>query len=66
MERERGNILTRQMGIGTAEGIDIAIRRILRGEHQEIETLISEEVFLFAKYLRDEKPTWVPRIVGLT
>lgn len=40
--------------------------RIRRGEHQEIETLINEEALLFAKYLRDEKPTWNPRIVALS
>jgi CRISPR-associated protein Cas1 len=43
----------------------VAIPRIRRGAHQEIETLISEEALLFAKYLRDEKPTWHPRIVEL-
>lgn len=44
----------------------VTIPRIRRGEHQEIETLIGEEAFLFAKYLRDEKPTWNPRIVELS
>jgi len=44
----------------------VTIPRIRRGEHQEIETLIGEEAFLFAKYLRDEKPTWHPRIVTLS
>lgn len=44
----------------------VTIPRIRRGEHQEIETLINEEAFLFAKYLRDEKPTWQPRVVGLS
>lgn len=44
----------------------VAIPRMRRGEHQEIETLISEEALLFARYLRDEKPTWRPRIVELS
>jgi CRISPR-associated protein Cas1 len=35
-------------------GKRVAIPRIRRGEHQEIETLINEEALLFAKYLRDE------------
>jgi hypothetical protein len=35
------------------------------GERQEIETLISEEAFLFAKYLRGEKMHWEPRIAEL-
>ena len=43
----------------------VEIARIKRGRRQEIETLITEEAFLFAKYLRDEKPTWQPRIVAL-
>jgi len=32
------------------------------GDRQEIETLISEEALQFAKYLRDERETWIPRI----
>ena len=39
--------------------------RIRMGEQQEIETLISEEAFLFAAYLRNEKNSWIPRIVKL-
>lgn len=44
----------------------VDLPRIRMGERQEIETLISEEALLFAKYLRDEKPTWTPRIVALS
>lgn len=44
----------------------VAVPRMRRGKHQEIETLISEEAFLFAKYLRGETPTWHPRIVELS
>jgi len=43
----------------------VTIPRTRRGEHQEIETLITEETFLFAKYLRGEKPSWNPRIAEL-
>jgi hypothetical protein len=32
---------------------------------QEIETLINEEALLFAMYLRNEKQTWIPRIISL-
>ena len=35
----------------------VEIPRIRVGERQEIETLINEEAFLFAKYLRGERPT---------
>lgn len=40
----------------------VDIPRIRMGEQQEIETLINEEALLFAKYLRNEKETWKPRI----
>jgi len=35
------------------------------GEQQEIETLINEEAFLLAQYLRNEKKVWTPRIVNM-
>jgi CRISPR-associated protein Cas1 len=44
----------------------VAVSRIRRGKSQEIETLISEEAFLFAQYLRDERESWNPRIVDLS
>ena len=40
----------------------VEIPRIRHGNRQTIETLINEEVLLFAKYLRNEKETWTPRI----
>ncbi len=43
----------------------IEIPRIRVGKKQEIETLINEEALLLAKYLRDEKKGWVPRIAIL-
>jgi hypothetical protein len=42
----------------------IEIPRVRHGNKQTVETLINEETMLFAKYLRDEKPNWHPRIVG--
>jgi hypothetical protein len=39
----------------------VKIPRIRMGEQQEIETLISEEAFLFAMFLRNERPSWKPR-----
>jgi sensor domain CHASE-containing protein len=39
----------------------VEIPRIRYGKSQEIETLISEEAFLLAQYLRNEKQTWIPR-----
>jgi CRISPR/Cas system-associated endonuclease Cas1 len=43
----------------------VEVPRKRRGRKQKIETLINEEAFLFAKYLREEIPTWNPRIVAL-
>jgi hypothetical protein len=41
--------------------VDVA--RIKHGDRQTIDTLISEEAFLLAKYLRNEKKDWNPRIL---
>jgi len=43
----------------------VEIPRIKIGRRQEIETLINEEALLLARYLRDEKKDWVPRIAIL-
>jgi hypothetical protein len=40
----------------------VEIPRIKTGQKQEFETLINEEALLFAKYLRNEKKDWTPRI----
>ena len=43
-------------------GTVVKISRIKIGNRQTIETLIIEEASLFAKYLRNEKKEWIPRI----
>jgi hypothetical protein len=43
----------------------VRAHRILRGSQQELETLISEEALLFAKFLRSERVSWIPRIAVL-
>jgi hypothetical protein len=40
----------------------VELPRIRHGSKQTIETLINEEALLLAKYLRNERKTWVPRI----
>ena len=40
----------------------VEIPRIRHGKKQRIETLINEEALLLAKYLRDEKSSWIPRL----
>jgi len=41
---------------------EVEVPRIRIGKKQTIETLISEEALLLAKFLRDERKTWLPRI----
>jgi hypothetical protein len=43
----------------------VEVPRIRHGSEQSIDTLINEEAYLFAKFLRHERETWVPRIVSL-
>jgi CRISPR-associated protein Cas1 len=43
----------------------VEIPRVKHGNTQELESLINEEAFLLAKYLRGEKADWTPRIVSL-
>ncbi len=43
----------------------VEIPRIRQGKRQELETLISEEALLLAKYLRHERKEWNPRLVKI-
>lgn len=43
----------------------LKIPGIRMGDSQEIETLISEEALLLAKFLRKEVRAWIPRIAPL-
>ena len=40
----------------------VEVPRIRHGSRQTLETLINEEALLLAKYLRDGRKTWIPRI----
>ena len=40
----------------------VELPRIRHGKKQTVETLINEKSLLFAKYLRNEKKEWLPRI----
>jgi hypothetical protein len=42
----------------------VEIPRIKVGNRQTLETLINEEALLFAKFLRNEREKWAPRIVN--
>ncbi len=39
----------------------VDVPRIKHGQRQTLEPLINEEALLFAKYLRSERETWIPR-----
>jgi hypothetical protein len=41
---------------------EVEIPRIKHGNKQTLDTLISEEALLLAKFLRSENKTWQPRI----
>jgi hypothetical protein len=43
----------------------VEVSRIRHGLSQELETLICEEALLLAMFLRNEKPSWIPRIVNI-
>ena len=43
----------------------VEIPRIKHGNKQTIDTLINEEAYLFAKFLRNERTNWNPRLVNL-
>jgi len=43
----------------------VEIPRIKHGNKQELETLINEECLFFAKYLRNERDSWKPRLPQL-
>jgi hypothetical protein len=38
----------------------------MKGYSEKLESLISEEALLFAKYLRDERKEWNPRIPSIS
>jgi len=42
----------------------VDVERIKVGKRQTIDTLISEEALLFAKYIRNERKDWIPRLTN--
>jgi len=40
----------------------VKVHRIMRGNQQELQTLISEEALLLSEYLRSERERWVPGV----
>jgi hypothetical protein len=49
-------------GLNSLFGIEVEVPRIRNGKKQTIDTLICEEALLLAKYLRNERQDWTPRI----
>jgi hypothetical protein len=43
----------------------VEIPRIKHGKRQTLDTLINEEALLLAKYLRNERKEWNPRIANV-
>jgi len=44
---------------------EVEIPRIKHDKRQTLNTLISEEALLLAKFLRNERKDWIPRITSL-
>jgi hypothetical protein len=44
---------------------EVLIPRMRYGSKQTLDTLVNEEAYLFAQYLRNERKEWNPRIVNL-
>ena len=40
----------------------IEVPRVRHGSRQSLETLINEEALLLAKFLRNERKSWIPRV----
>jgi CRISPR/Cas system-associated endonuclease Cas1 len=49
-------------GLNSLFNSEVQIPRIRVGKKQTLDTLISEEALLFAKYLRNESKEWIPRL----
>jgi len=64
LNREKTRELTKKLNSYFEKKVQIP--RIRWGKKQTLKTLINEEAFLLAKYLRNEKSTWQPRIPSLT
>jgi hypothetical protein len=52
--------------LNTLFDLMVDAKRIKHGNRQTIDTLISEEALLFAKYVRNEKKEWIPRLASLS
>jgi hypothetical protein len=44
---------------------EVEIPRMRYGNKQTLDTLVNEEAYLLARYLRNEKQKWNPRIVDI-
>lgn len=53
-------------GLNSLFETEMKIARIRNGSKQAIDTLISEEALLLAKFLRSEIETWIPRTSSLS
>jgi hypothetical protein len=52
-------------GLNTLFDREVEIPRMRYGSKQTLRTLLNEETLLLARFLRNEKQTWKPRIVNL-
>lgn len=64
LSREKTRELTERLNEYFNSKVDVP--RIRHGKTQTLETLINEEALLIAKYLRNEKQEWKPRLPSLS
>lgn len=64
MARALNSSKTRELERGLDELFEkmVKVPRIRHGSRQTLETLINEEALLLAKFLRNERSNWIPRI----
>ena len=60
--KEKANDLMERLYGFFESKVDVA--RIKHGSRQTLETLINEEALLLAKYLRNEREAWIPRVAS--
>jgi hypothetical protein len=52
-------------GLNSLFNRQVEIPRIRHGKRQTLDTLISEEALLLAKFLRNERKDWTPRLPSI-
>ena len=63
LKHQKNELFIRELNKHFTSYVNISPIKV--GAKQEIETLISEEALLLAKYLRHERKEWIPRLANI-